>query len=190
MKRHSMATFEKHIHNKIRGPNDLSPEFRQGPVRIDSQLFQRTGPSVLTMTEVFMHSDVDDVSHLLTDAQILDLVAHTSNVVASDLRFQYFGTDEFRRRLCRLDQHILDGMKITTIKMAYIVGAPRELFTDFCVHFLVAPDLAILYAGSGRLVAVPRCSLNSEMSGALVSLSEAGRTLASACSFQIPNKIN
>jgi hypothetical protein len=97
-----------------------------------------------------------DTDRVLTAAEIADLVAKTSAVVNADKRFHYFGTPEFHKRLCRLDDRILVGMVMTTKRMAMVAGAPPELFAEFIEHFLISRDVALLYAGSDRVVAVPR----------------------------------
>jgi hypothetical protein len=96
----------------------------------------------------------DVVDHALDSAEIAQLIAKTAAIIESNKRFHYFGTPEFHKRLCRLNGQGV--AKIVPARMASVVGAPPDLFAEFVEHFSISGEMALLYAGGDRVVAIPR----------------------------------
>jgi hypothetical protein len=54
------------------------------------------------------------------------------HLVASDSKFEYFGTGAFAVRLLRLDQKIGSGVPMSLKRVANVLGTDAMLFQEFC----------------------------------------------------------
>jgi hypothetical protein len=61
--------------------------------------------------------------------------ARVAAVIASDSRFEYFGTAAFTVRLLRLDQKIVSGVPMTLKRMANVLNTDAMLLQEFCDRF-------------------------------------------------------
>jgi hypothetical protein len=83
--------------------------------------------------------------------------AHVASVIASDQRFEYFGTAAFAERLLALEQKMADGVAMTPKRMANVLNTEPELLREFCGHFAKpgdSDDTVMLYA-DGRAFVIP-----------------------------------
>lgn len=69
-------------------------------------------------------SDVDDI---IDREASPGHAARIAAVIASDLRFTYFGSGAFAVRLLRLDQKLIDGIPMNPRRMANVLNTKPEL---------------------------------------------------------------
>jgi hypothetical protein len=75
----------------------------------------------------------------IIDRQASPGEAGIAAVVASDLRFAYFGTAAFAVRLLRLDHKLADGIPLNPRRMANVLNTKPELLREFCGHLVKQP---------------------------------------------------
>jgi len=97
-------------------------------------------------------SDVDDV--IDREASPAD-VARVAAVVASDVRFTYFGSAAFAVRLLRLDQKLADGIPMNPRRTSNILNTKPELLREFCGHLAKPGDETVVLFADGRAVEIP-----------------------------------
>ena len=73
--------------------------------------------------------------------------ARIAAVVASDLRFAYFGTAAFAVRLLRLDQKLIDGIPMNPRRMANVLNTKPELLQEFCGRLIAPGDETVVLCG-------------------------------------------
>jgi hypothetical protein len=76
-------------------------------------------------------------------------------VVASDRRFEYFGTAAFTIRLLRLDQKIVSGVPMSLKRVANILNTDAMLFQAFCDRLSKCGDKTLVLFADGLAVEVP-----------------------------------
>jgi hypothetical protein len=76
-------------------------------------------------------------------------------VVASDRRFEYFGTSAFAVRLLRLDKKIVGGMPMLLRRVANLLGTDGMLFQEFCDRLSVYGDRTLTLFADGQAVEIP-----------------------------------
>jgi hypothetical protein len=81
--------------------------------------------------------------------------ARVAAVVASDSKFEYFGTSAFAVRLLRLDQKIVSGVPMSLKRVANVLGTDAMLFQEFCDGLLKYGDKTLTLFADGRAVEVP-----------------------------------
>ena len=81
--------------------------------------------------------------------------ARVAAVIASDERFEYFGTAAFAVRLLRLDQKIVGGLPMSLRRVANILGADAMLFQAFCDRLSRYDDKTVILFADGQAVEVP-----------------------------------
>jgi hypothetical protein len=82
---------------------------------------------------------------------------HVAFVIASDQRFEYFGTAAFAERLLALERKMADGVAMTPKRMANVLNTTPKLLQEFSAHFAKpgdSDDTVMLYA-NGRAFVIP-----------------------------------
>jgi hypothetical protein len=78
--------------------------------------------------------------------------ARIAAVIASDSRFEYFGTAAFAIRLLRLDQKIVSGVPMTLKRVANILDTDAMLFQQFCDRLSKYGDKTLTLFADGQVV--------------------------------------
>jgi hypothetical protein len=81
--------------------------------------------------------------------------ARIAAVIASDSRFEYFGTAGFTVRLLRLDQKIVSGVPMTLKRMGNVLDVDAMLLQEFCDRFSKYGDKTVTLYADGRAVEIP-----------------------------------
>jgi hypothetical protein len=81
--------------------------------------------------------------------------ARVAAVVASDSKFEYFGTAAFAVRLLRLDQKIASGAPMSLKRAANVLGVDATLFQEFCDRLSRYGDRTLVLFAHGQAVEVP-----------------------------------
>jgi hypothetical protein len=76
-------------------------------------------------------------------------------VIASDRRFEYFGTAAFAERLLRLDQKLVDGVAMTPKRVANVLNRKPVLMQEFCSHFADSDDRTVTLDADGQAFVIP-----------------------------------